>query len=700
MTDQEALQRYAARRDPDAFSRLVRSYQHLVYAAAWRHLGRAEDVEDATQQTFLRLARHARSIQSDVGAWLHRCATNVAIDMIRRDTTRKRHERAYAEVAPLTDAPDVDWPEISRRIDEAILELDETDRALVVGVYLAGQAQRDVAEQVGLSQATVSRRLAKAVDRLRNTLAQRGVVAPAAGLAAVLASLPAQAQAPAALTAELTKVGLAGVGAAGGAGGVGVGLGVKLAAGVALAAAVAGGVIVATRPGAPTGPAVNAGVVTQAAPDPDGASRPPGDELPLLRDATPLLDERAVAVASVDLTRADPAASLRWLIDTLQQSGVPAAMAKQMQGAIHGVQRWQEAALDLGVNRLGVVMRENAERPDDDDIVPVVFAPLAPDVDAAALARFLGIEDDRWLIHDGRFVGLVGPDEWNPLETAIPKRPRVRPELADAARHIERDAAWLIFAPTPGYRRGMLERFAGDHEEPPVLHAPVEAAAMDLATILYEARWAIVCSGGDAPSVLKTQLGWKDEQAAADARRRMAEAVEGLPDRDGFLNGRGADFPARFMLGVFDEIVWQTAGSCLIGALDPAAIDWDRFTPLWIVAQEDADRVRRMSDARQLALGVIVYVNDHKDWPKSLDDTAEAFGGLQQLKALRGRFVYVPPAGDFRELAEPAKTILLAERRDDGRPSVVVFADGHAEVLTADDPALQAFLQRVRDAGR
>ncbi len=275
MTDQTALQRYADLADAEAFRHLVHVHQGLVYAACQRRLGRAEDVEDAVQQTFIKLARHAGTIRGDVAAWLHRCAVNVSIDLIRRDAASRRHEHAAAAMdarrrAAAAGAGDAPWSDVSEHIDQAVAELDEPLRAAIVGHFFEGRSQRELAERSGVSAAAMNRRIGKAIEALRRALRKHGVAAPAAALAAGLPAFLAQASAvPAALSAELVKVGLAGTAApaavAAGGAAVGVSLGAKLgligAAAVVLGAAAVTAVVLVQKPAPPAVPALAAAPV-------------------------------------------------------------------------------------------------------------------------------------------------------------------------------------------------------------------------------------------------------------------------------------------------------------------------------------------------------------------------------------------------------------------------------------------------------
>lgn len=215
MSDVEALRLYQTTGDAQAFANIVHRYQRLVYAACRRHLNSAADVEDATQETFLRLAKRAGDVQTSLAGWLHTCAVRVSLDLIRQNASRQRSESSAAvPVAEASPIPDPEWQELSRELDAALEQLPDEDRSLILRVFYQGDAQTAIAQDMGISQPTISRRINAAVANLRINLRQRGVTTPAATIITLLTADAASANVPATLTAAATKIGLAGAGAA------------------------------------------------------------------------------------------------------------------------------------------------------------------------------------------------------------------------------------------------------------------------------------------------------------------------------------------------------------------------------------------------------------------------------------------------------------------------------------------------------
>ena len=93
--DLKLLQRYA-NGDPDAFAELVQRHTALVYNTCVRILGDRARAEDVSQEAFYKLMRQPQLVERSPGAWLHRAATRLCLDVLRSETARIKRERAYA----------------------------------------------------------------------------------------------------------------------------------------------------------------------------------------------------------------------------------------------------------------------------------------------------------------------------------------------------------------------------------------------------------------------------------------------------------------------------------------------------------------------------------------------------------------------------------------------------------------------------
>lgn len=220
MTDGELLERYREDQNEEAFTELVRRHIDFVYSAARRQVGGdAHLAQDVTQSVFIDLARKARSLSPQVvlAGWLYTSTRFAAAKAVRAEQRRHAREEESCIMEELSREPapapageeSAFWPTGWRAVlDAAMHELTERDRNAVLLRYFEGKPLAEVGAQLGLSEDAARMRIGRAVDKLRDLLARRGVTSTAAGVAALLASQTVTA-APAGLAANIAGAALA-----------------------------------------------------------------------------------------------------------------------------------------------------------------------------------------------------------------------------------------------------------------------------------------------------------------------------------------------------------------------------------------------------------------------------------------------------------------------------------------------------------
>ncbi len=186
LTDAQLLARFAAGHEDGAelaFEALVERHGSMVFRVCRGVLRDEHAAEDAFQATFLVLARKARSlwVKDSLASWLHGVAHRVAARARSDAARRRRHERRLAEArGPACEImPDHPRSEAWAILSEEIARLPETYRAPVVLCYLEAMSYQAAAASLGVTEDTVRGRLARARERLRKSLARRGVEVPA-----------------------------------------------------------------------------------------------------------------------------------------------------------------------------------------------------------------------------------------------------------------------------------------------------------------------------------------------------------------------------------------------------------------------------------------------------------------------------------------------------------------------------------------
>ncbi len=206
--DWTLLERWSRERDAEAFAELAARYAGVIYGACRRVLGDSDEAEDAAQECLLTLARTQVPPHTNFGAWLHRVAVNKSRDRVKASSRRRDREQRYMKTQPTETI--TQWREIEALVDEAVADLPVELREVVVAHFMLGESQASVAERLGVSRQTVTHRVGKGVERIREVLRQRGFPIAVTALVADLTANLAEA-APATLVASAGKMAVSGV---------------------------------------------------------------------------------------------------------------------------------------------------------------------------------------------------------------------------------------------------------------------------------------------------------------------------------------------------------------------------------------------------------------------------------------------------------------------------------------------------------
>lgn len=154
--------------EPAAFEELVKSYQHRVFGVAARMLGSAAEAEEIAQEVFLRVHRAAAEFRGEakLSTWLYAITSRLCLNRL---SSGERRHRGGGEAA-LDDAPSP-WPdagavlerrEVEIALRQAIAELPEERRIVVVLRDMEGLTYEEIADALSLEPGTVRSRLHRA----------------------------------------------------------------------------------------------------------------------------------------------------------------------------------------------------------------------------------------------------------------------------------------------------------------------------------------------------------------------------------------------------------------------------------------------------------------------------------------------------------------------------------------------------------
>mgnify|MGYP001183637438 FL=1 len=137
-------------------------------------LGNQHDAEEVAQEVFLRVWTHAERWEpgrAQFRTWLHRVATNLCLDRLRRRGTEDLDsipDTASEEPSPHEQ---LESRQLAQRVDTALQALPARQRAAVTLTHFQGFSNIEAAEILGVTVEAVESLLGRARRQLRVALA-------------------------------------------------------------------------------------------------------------------------------------------------------------------------------------------------------------------------------------------------------------------------------------------------------------------------------------------------------------------------------------------------------------------------------------------------------------------------------------------------------------------------------------------------
>lgn len=180
-TDQELLREYLEG-DGEALQMLVRRYLKPLYNYTYRLSGNASDAEDITQETFVKVWRHAAKFHADENfkTWLFTIAHRTALDHLRKkkrlvfsDFASEDGENFFADTAsdtePLADELFAK-AEDKALIERVVAKLSTTHQEVLMLYYTEELTFDEIGKVLGKSINTVKSQHRRALMALKKLL--------------------------------------------------------------------------------------------------------------------------------------------------------------------------------------------------------------------------------------------------------------------------------------------------------------------------------------------------------------------------------------------------------------------------------------------------------------------------------------------------------------------------------------------------
>ncbi|NLW45143.1 MAG: sigma-70 family RNA polymerase sigma factor [Syntrophomonadaceae bacterium] len=170
--------------DTQAFEILLNRYHKTVYKTAYRMMGQKEEAEDIAQEVFTTLYSKAHQFnpQKKFSSWLYRITLNACISRLRSrrptnfgfsdESALESTDSRQSNTNPLTV---LQQKELTRHIWNAVDELPENYRVILILRYQMDFCNQEIADILGIKKANVEVRIHRARKALRKLLLNSGL---------------------------------------------------------------------------------------------------------------------------------------------------------------------------------------------------------------------------------------------------------------------------------------------------------------------------------------------------------------------------------------------------------------------------------------------------------------------------------------------------------------------------------------------
>jgi RNA polymerase sigma-70 factor (ECF subfamily) len=155
---EHALVRRLRDRDARAFAECVGLYQHQVFDLVFRMLGSRDEADDVAQEVFVAVSTRAATLGGErrLSTWIYQICTEHCRARIKRTAANGGPERDVAR------GRGAESPGAEAAAQQAILDLDDEQRAVIVLRDVKNLSTREIAEITGLAEDAVKARLHRA----------------------------------------------------------------------------------------------------------------------------------------------------------------------------------------------------------------------------------------------------------------------------------------------------------------------------------------------------------------------------------------------------------------------------------------------------------------------------------------------------------------------------------------------------------
>ena len=171
--------------DDHAFAEIYGRYFTPIYRFIYFKVGNREEAEDLTQTVFMKVFKSLdrfRFRDNPFSSWIYRIANNMVIDFFRKkkslpllDENPEDWQLEFADDAlnPVEEAEEL---ELAWSARQAIAEMKDPDRQVLVMRYIDGLSYKDIAETIGKTEEAVRQISSRSIRALKMIFKNKGLL--------------------------------------------------------------------------------------------------------------------------------------------------------------------------------------------------------------------------------------------------------------------------------------------------------------------------------------------------------------------------------------------------------------------------------------------------------------------------------------------------------------------------------------------
>jgi RNA polymerase sigma factor (sigma-70 family) len=176
ISDGKLLGRFVLDREQAVFEALVRRHGPMVRRVCRRFLDNGAAAEDACQETFIILLRKAHLLGQPerLAGWLYGVAARIALRARCQAVRREVYEKRAAVVNRADPSDEILRRDLAAVVKTEVEQLPRPFREALILRFFEGKTDADAAAQMGCPRGSMSWRLRRGCELLRQRLSGRG----------------------------------------------------------------------------------------------------------------------------------------------------------------------------------------------------------------------------------------------------------------------------------------------------------------------------------------------------------------------------------------------------------------------------------------------------------------------------------------------------------------------------------------------